>query len=374
MRVYPTHVSSTNFQIVLIYPSTNAMKAAVYYTNSDIRIEDIEDLSVGPGEIKVKIIACGVCGSDVMEWYRIKRSGRPGGIGAFGHECTGIIAEVGSRVDPKWNVGDRVVITHHVACNTCNACIRGHTTACDTLQQTKFKHGFGAYAEYVVLPEINVDRGMLRLPESVSFETGTFVEPIGSVLRGQQWAPTSDGRSVLIIVTGITGLLHIQVAELNGAGFIAASDINPDRLKIAQKFGADATILATKDIPRTFKALNGGVGADTVIMTAPVPICVKQSLEAIGQGGTVLFFAPTNPEIQSEINLWNLWQKEATITHSYGADFHNLSTALTWIQRKKINVAEMITHVFPLRATVQGFQLTAHPRDGSVKVVIHPQE
>lgn len=350
------------------------MRAAVYYTNSNIRIEDIEDLSVGPREIKVKIMACGVCGSDVMEWYRIKRAGRPGGIGAFGHECTGIIGEVGSKVDPKWKVGDRVVVTHHVACNTCNACIRGHTTACDTLQKTKFKNAFGAYAEYVVLPEINVDRGILRLPESVSFEIGTFVEPLGSVLRGQQWAPTSDGRSVLIIGAGLTGLLHIQVARLNGAGFVAISDINPDRLKIAHKFGADATILATEDVPKKFKALNGGLGADTVIMTAPIPICVKQSLEAIGQGGTILFFAPTNPEIQSEINLWDLWQKEITITHSYGADFHNLSTALKWIQYKKINVTDMITHVFPLKETVEGFLLTAQPRDGSLKVIIHPQE
>jgi L-iditol 2-dehydrogenase len=350
------------------------MKAAVYYTNSDIRVEDVEDLSVGPGEIKVKIMACGVCGSDVMEWYRIKRAGRPGGIGAFGHECTGIIAEVGSKVDPKWKAGDRVVVTHHVACNTCNACIHGHTTACDTLQKTKFKNAFGAYAEYVVLPEINVDRGILRLPESVSFEIGTFAEPLGSVLRGQQWAPTSDGRSVLIIGAGLTGLLHIQVARLNGAGFIAISDINPDRLKIAQKFGADATIFATEDVPKKFKALNGGLGADTVIMTAPIPICVKQSLEAIGQGGTILFFAPTNPEIQSEINLWNLWQKEITITHSYGADFHNLSTALKWIQYKKINVTDMITHVLPLKETVEGFLLTAQPRDGSLKVIIHPQE
>jgi L-iditol 2-dehydrogenase len=350
------------------------MKAAVYYSNSDIRIEDVEDLSIGPGEIKVKIMACGVCGSDVMEWYRIKRAGRPGGIGAFGHECTGIIAEVGSKVDPKWKVGDRVVVTHHVACNTCNACIRGHTTACDTLQKTKFKNAFGAFAEYVVLPEINVDRGILRLPESVSFEIGTFVEPLGSVLRGQQWAPTSDGRSILIIGAGITGLLHIQVARLNGAGFIAVSDINPDRLKVAQKFGADATIFATEDVPRKFKDLNGGLGADTVIMTAPIPICVKQSLEAIGPGGTILFFAPTNPEIHSEINLWNLWQKEITITHSYGADFHNLSTALTWIQYKRINVTDMITHVFPLKETVEGFLLTARPRDGSIKVIIHPQE
>jgi L-iditol 2-dehydrogenase len=350
------------------------MKAAVYYSNSDIRIEDVEDLTVGPGEVKVRVMACGVCGSDVMEWYRIKRAGRPGGIGAFGHECTGIIAEVGSDVTPKWKVGDRVVVTHHVPCNTCNACIRGHSTACDTLQRTKFKNAYGAFAEYVVLPAINVDRGMLRLPEQVSFDAGTFVEPLGCVVRGQQLAPTSDGRSVLIIGAGITGLLHLKAARVNGAGFIAVSNPSPDRLKIAKKFGADATISASEDVPEKFKELNGGLGADTVIMTAPVPVCVKQSLDAVGPGGTILFFAPTNPEVQSEINLWKLWQKEVTITHSYAADLHNLTTALKWIQYDRIDVTDMITHVFPLKDTVEGFQLTARHREGSLKAIIHPQE
>ncbi len=350
------------------------MKAAVYYSNRDIRIEEVDDLSVGSREIKVRIMACGVCGSDVMEWYRRKRAGRSGGIGAFGHECTGIITEVGSQADPKWRVGDRVVVTHHVPCNTCNACIRGHTTACDTLQRTKFKHGYGGFAEYVVLPEINVDRGMLRLPESVSFDLGTFVEPLGCVVRGQQWAPTSDGRSVLIIGAGITGLLHTQIARLNGAGFIAVSNPSPERLEAARKFGADATISATEDVPGTFQELNGGVGADTVIMTAPIPVCVQQSIEAVGPGGTILFFAPTTPEINSEINLWNLWQKEVTITHSYAADFHNLSTALKLIHYKRVNVADMITHVFPFQKTAEGFLLTAHHRQGSLKVIIHPQE
>ena len=350
------------------------MKAAVYYSNRDIRIEEVDDLPVRPGEVKVRVMACGVCGSDVMEWYRIKRAGRPGGIGAFGHECTGIIAEVGSDVDPKWKVGDRVAVTHHVPCNTCHACIRGHTTACTTLQSTKFKQGYGAFAEYVVLPAINVDRGMLRLPDSVSFDAGTFVEPLGCVVRGQQSAPVSEGRSVLIIGAGITGLLHIQAARLNGAGFIAVSNPSPERLKVARKFGADATISAADDVPGRFRELNDGLGADTVIMTAPVPVCVQQSLEAVGPGGTVLFFAPTNPEIQSEINLWKLWQKEVTITHSYAADFPNLQTALTWIRHDRVNVADMITHVFPLRETVEGFQLTARHRDGSLKVIIHPQE
>ena len=350
------------------------MKAAVYYSNSDIRVEEVDDIAVGPGEIKVKVMACGVCGSDVMEWYRIKRAGRPGGIGAFGHECTGIIAEVGQGVDPKWKVGDRVVMTHHVPCNTCNACLRGHATACEMLQRTKFRNAYGAFAEYVVLPEINVDRGIMRLPESISFDEGTFVEPLGCVVRGQRFAPTSDGRSVLIIGAGITGLLHLKAARLNGAGFIAVSNPSPERLEIARKFGADATITATDDVPERFKELNGGSGADTVIMTAPVPVCVQQSLDAVGRGGTVLFFAPTNPEIQSAINLWNLWQKEVTITHSYAADLGDLATALTWIRYKKVSIADMITHVLPLRDTVEGFLITARHREGSLKAIVHPQE
>jgi len=350
------------------------MKAAVYYSNHDIRTEEVGDLLVGPGEVKVAIMACGVCGSDVMEWYRIKRAGRPGGIGAFGHECTGIITEAGPGVDPKWREGDRVVVTHHVPCNTCNACLRGHTTACKTLQSTKFKHAFGAFAEYVVLPEINVDHGMVRLPDSVSFDAGTFAEPLGCVIRGQQRAPVSDGRSVLIIGAGITGLLHVQAARVNGAGYIAVSDMNLDRLQLARRFGADATIPATDDVPGRFRELNGGWGADTVIMTAPVPICVQQSLDAVGPGGTILFFAPTNPDIQSGITLWDLWQNEVTITHSYAADLQNLSTALKWIQHDRINVADMITHVLPLKETAEGFLLTAQPREGSLKVIVHPQE
>lgn len=350
------------------------LKAAVYYKNCDIRVEDVEDISVSNGEIKVKIKSCGVCGSDVMEWYRIKRAGRPNGVGAFGHECAGNIVEIGNNVDSKWKIGDRVVVTHHVPCNTCNACIKGHTTACNTLHTTKFKNKYGAYAEYVVLPPINVDRGILLLPDSMSYDEATFIEPLGCVLRGQSWAQVNNGKSVLIIGAGLSGLLHLQVAQLNGASLIAISDIKSERLKIAKKFGASAVIDAKLDVPEEFKKLNGGWGADIVIMTAPLPICVKQSLAAVAPGGTILFFAPTNPDINSEINIWNLWQNEITITHSYAADYKDLANALRWIQYNRINVKDMITHVLPLEKTAEGFMLTASPKDGSLKVIIHPNE
>lgn len=351
------------------------MKAAVYYKNDDIRVEEVKDVPVAAGEVKVKVVACGVCGSDVMEWYRIKRAGRPGGIGAFGHECTGDIVDVGSGVDPKWQVGTRVVVTHHVPCGTCPACVHGHATACHSLHTTKFKARYGAYAEYVVLPPLNVDRGILALPDTVGYDAGTFVEPLGSVLRGQRNANVTGGKSVLVIGAGLSGLLHLQAAQLNGAGFIAVSDVNPARLAVAERMGASLAVDAgTDDVVETVKAATGNWGVDVVIMTAPVPVCVQQALAVVAPGGTILFFAPTRPDVTSEINIWDLWQNEVSIVHSYGAAYRDLFTALQWIQHDRVDVASMITHRLPLARTSEGFQLTATPREGSLKVVVHPQE
>ncbi|MHA1338699.1 MAG: zinc-binding dehydrogenase [Promethearchaeota archaeon] len=351
------------------------MKAAVYYKNSDIRVEEVEDIEVGYDEVKVKIKSCGVCGSDVMEWYRIKRAGRPGGIGAFGHECTGDIIEIGEGVNPKWKIGDRVVVTHHVPDNTCPACVYGHTTACRHHHTTKFKNKYGAYAEYVVLPWVDVDRGMLKLPENVSYDEGTFVEPLGCVIRGQRFAKVGDSKSVLIIGAGVAGILHVQSAVANGAGLVAVSDILEDRLKLAKKFGANAIINANKeDVPERFKEFNGGRGADVVIMTVPSPVCVQQSLDSVGAGGTILFFTSTKPGVKSEIDIWNLWQNEITITHSYSADYHDLYRALKWIEYKRVNVKDMITHHFPLEKTSEGFMLATNPKDMSLKIIIHPND
>jgi len=357
------------------------VKAAVYYKNDDIRVEEVEDIPVADDEIKIKVMACGVCGSDVMEWYRIKRAGRPRGIGAFGHECTGIIAKVGDKVNARkhcnneWKVGDRVVFTHHVPCNTCNACLSGHTTACETLHSTKFKNKYGAYAEYVVLPPINIDRGLFKLPDSIGFDEGTFIEPLGCVIRGQRWAEVGDGKSVLIIGSGLAGLLHLKSGILNGAGFIAMSDVNTNRLEIAQEHGASAIIEAkNENVPEKFRELNKGRGADIVIMTAPLEICIQQSYEAVAPGGTILFFTSTKPEVNTQINFWDLWTQEITIRFSYGADYNDLNTALRWLEHNRIDVDSLITHTFPLSDTSQGFTLTANPKEGSLKSIIHPQE
>ncbi|MEW6187388.1 MAG: alcohol dehydrogenase catalytic domain-containing protein, partial [Thermodesulfobacteriota bacterium] len=142
------------------------MRVAMYYNNKDIRLEEMPQPAIGPDEVLVRIEAGGICGSDVLEWYRIHKAPL-----VLGHEVAGRIWEVGHQVK-KYKVGDRVAASHHVPCNTCFYCLSGHPTVCDTLRSTNFDPG--GFAEFVRLPSINVDRGIYRLPDSLSYEDATF--------------------------------------------------------------------------------------------------------------------------------------------------------------------------------------------------------
>ena len=198
----------------------------MYYNNRDVRLEEIPTPSIGPGELMVKVLASGICGSDVMEWYRIKKAPR-----VLGHEIAGEIVKAGEGVE-RYKAGERVFVSHHVPCNTCHYCLNGFHTVCDTLRTTNFDPG--GFAEYIRVPRINVDRGVFILPEEVSFEDGVFIEPLACVLRGQRLAKFRPGQSVFVIGSGISGLLHVALARASGAGRIIASDINEYRLKAAR--------------------------------------------------------------------------------------------------------------------------------------------
>src|SRR3989304_3886361 len=181
------------------------MRVAMYYSNTDIKTEEMPIPKIGPDELLVKIMASGICGSDLMEWYRIKKAPL-----VLGHEIAGVVEKVGKGVR-GFKKGDRIFATHHVNCGACNYCSSGKETACETLRSTKFFPG--GFAEYVRVPKINVERGMLLLPEEVSFEEGTFIEPLGCVVRGQRKAGVEKGQTVLVLGSGISGLLHIQLAK-----------------------------------------------------------------------------------------------------------------------------------------------------------------
>ena len=261
------------------------MRVAMYYNNKDVRLEEMPTPKIGPGELLVKVVASGICGSDVMEWYRIKKAPR-----VLGHEIAGEMVEIGKEVK-GYKVGDRVFVSHHVPCNTCRYCLNGYHTVCDTLHNTNFDPG--GFAEYLRVPEINVDRGVFRLPDEMAFEDGVFIEPLACVARAQRLARLQPGQSVLVLGSGIAGLLHIALARALGAGRIIATDVNEYRLNAARRFGADMVIQAKDDVPARLQQGNDGRRAGLVIVCTGARAAFSQALQSVDRGGTVVFFAPT---------------------------------------------------------------------------------
>ena len=339
------------------------MKVAMYYRNNDVRVEEMPVPKIGKGELLVKVMASGICGSDVMEWYRIKKAPR-----VLGHEITGEIVEAGEAVK-NYKKGDRVFVSHHVPCNTCHYCLNGYHTACETLHRTNYDPG--GFAEYLRVPEINVDRGVYVLPEKMSYEEGTFIEPLACVLRGQKVANLKPGQSVLVIGSGMSGLLHVNLARGLGAGKIIATDINEFRLKAAVKFGADAVINAKEDVPKRVKELNEGRLADCVIVCTGVMPAVNQALQSVDSGGTILFFAVPEPGINISVPINDFWRNEIKMMTSYGASPADLSLAIELIKAQRVNVKDMITHKLAMSEAQLGFKLAAEGGE-SIKVIIEP--
>jgi L-iditol 2-dehydrogenase len=320
---------------------------------------------IGPGELLVRVEACGICGSDVMDWYRRDRAPL-----VLGHEIGGQIVAAGDGVE-RYKEGDRISAAHHVPCNTCFYCQNGHHTICETLHHTNFDPG--GFAEYLRLPAINVDRGVFLLPDEISYEEATFIEPLACVLRSQRLAHFRPGDSVLIIGSGITGLLHIQLVRALGAGRVIATDINEYRLEAAKQFGADATIHTEENLPTRLRELNQNRLADLVILCTGAVPAITQALLSVECGGTILLFAPTNPGITIPFSINDLfWRKDITLTTSYAASPADYALALELIQANRVQPAEMITHRLGLAEAGLGFQLVAKAQK-SIKVIIEPQ-
>ncbi len=339
------------------------MKVAMYYRNDDVRLEDMPIPEISEGEILVKVLASGICGSDVMEWYRIKKAPL-----VLGHETTGTVEKVGKGAK-GFKKGDRVFVTHHVPCYNCHACKRGEETTCELLHNTKYYPG--GFSQYLRLPKINVQNyGIFKLPKEVSFEQGSFIEPLGCVVRGQRKAGIKKGDVVLVIGTGVSGILHIQAAKARGAAKVFGTARSQFHLDSAKKFGA-ILINANENVPEKIKQLNGGKLADVVIVCAGSQPALEQGLACVENGGAILFYAPADPNVSLNLDMNDVWKRGIKMLSSYAAAREDLEEALELIKKKKVNVSAMITHRLPLKEAQKGFQLTAHPQD-SLKVIIEP--
>lgn len=340
------------------------MRVLMYYNNRDVRVEEMPVPEIGPGEMLVKTVASGICGSDVMEWYRIKKAPR-----VLGHEITGEIVEVGAGVE-GYRKGQRVFVSHHVPCNTCYYCLNGSHTACETLHRTNYDPG--GFSEYIRVPSINVKSGVYILPDAMTYEEGTFIEPLACVLRGQRLAGITAGQTVLVIGSGISGIMHIALARALGAGKIIATDITEFRLQAAKRFGADEVIHAKGDVPGRLMELNAGRLADVVIVCAGALAASTQALKCVDRGGTVLYFAVPEPEVMVPVPMNDLWRNEITLMTSYGAGPSDLASAITLMSSGRLQVGGMITHRLTFDEGQRGFQLVAEAQN-SIKVIFEPQ-
>ena len=341
------------------------MKVAMYYSNSDIRIEEIPVPKIADEEILIKVKASGICGSDLMEWYRLPKAPL-----VLGHEVTGEVVEVGKGVD-KFRVGDRVIATHHVPCDECEFCFSERHTLCSSIKSTYFDPG--GFSEFLRIPAINVKKGVFILPKSVSYEEGSFVEPLGCVVRGQRIAGFKSGMSVAIIGSGITGLLNLQYSMSKGANFTSVLDINEYKLKMAKEFGADLSLNVEDDVVPIFKSNNKDMLADLVVVCTGSPGALELAFKLAEKGGTILFFAPTDPKFEMNFNFNDFWWSGVSLVNSYAASPNDLEEALELISKSKINVKDMITHKLPLTEIQKGFNIVESSSE-NLKVVVMPEE
>jgi L-iditol 2-dehydrogenase len=335
------------------------MKAAVWYNNRDIRIEEVPLGRPGPGEMLVKVVSCGICGSDIVEWYRLPRAPL-----VQGHELGAEVVEVGASVT-RFKPGDRVFIAPKVPCGTCPYCRQGHFPQCSEVKERLP----GGFAEYILVPEVLVDKGAYLLPGSISYDQSTFIEPLACVVRSQSLAGLQDGQSVLVLGCGMSGLLQIQLAKTKKCT-VVATDIVEKKLAYARDFSADLVLSAAADVPKRL-ADYLHKKADVVMLCSSALSAVEQAWACVDKGGAIVFFAVPGPEKTVTVPVNNFWTKEVRILTSYYCGPPDIQEAMRLLAAGAINVDRMITHRLPLEDIVRGFRLVMGGED-AVKVIIKP--
>ncbi len=335
------------------------MKVAMWYNNRDIRIEEVPTPSPGPYEMLIKVLSCGICGSDIVEWYRLPRAPL-----VQGHEIGAVVESVGSSVK-GYAEGDRVFVAPKVPCMACDYCRDGHYPVCSTVKERLP----GGFAEYILVPKALIEHGTYRLPERIGFDQSTFIEPLACVVRAQRIAGLRPGQSVVVMGCGMSGLLHVKLAKSRGCRVIA-TDINPAKLALAKENGADITIDAADDVPaQLIEKL--GKKADAVILCTSALKAVDQAWQCADKGGAVVFFSVPEPEKQVTLPINQFWTQEMRILTSYYCGPPDIVDAMDLIEKGTVEVDDLITHRFPLAEIADGFRLVMDGRE-SIKVIIQP--
>ncbi|MGC8669289.1 MAG: zinc-dependent dehydrogenase [Chthonomonadales bacterium] len=347
------------------------MLAAVYRGPGQIRVDTVPVPAIEPGEVLVRVAACGVCGTDLKKIAL----GLVPPPRIFGHEMAGEIAAVGASVE-GWSVGERVAVMHHVPCEECYYCSRSDYAQCALYKRTGTTAGFepagGGFAQYIRVMDWVVRRGMVRIPPHVSDEEATFVEPVNTCLKGLRRAGVQAGDTVLVVGQGQIGLIFTALAALGGAT-VYASDALEDRLAASVQFGATAVFRAGQDdVAARIRERTQGRGADVAIVCVPLQDAVDQAFTAVRPGGRVLLFAHTRKNDEVRVDGGAVCMLEKSLIGSYSSDIRLQEEAARLIFDRRLDVRRLITHRFPLERIGEAVSLAAHPTPGALKIMVMP--
>lgn len=338
------------------------MKVAKVYSLDDIRIEDMPAPEVGPGEALVRMKVCGLCTSDMIPWYVARKV-----PAVLGHEPVGVIVKVGRDV-VGFQKGDPVFVHHHAPCFTCRLCRRGFFSLCKVWKASHLVPG--GLAEFVKIPAHNLKYDTLKLPDGMSFEDGSLIEPLACSVKALKRARVQTGDIALVIGLGIMGQLNALLARRYGAKTVIGADTVPYRLEKAVALGADAAVdVSREDLAERVRDLTGGLMADVVIVGPGSLEAMRSGLSCAGRGGTVMFFTPSGPEERLEIIPHDLYFNEVTLTTSYSCGPYDTREAMELIVQGVVSAERLVTHRFRLEETAEGFR-KAKEAGASLKTLI----
>lgn len=343
------------------------MKVARLYDFLDIRIENEDIPRVGSGEILVKTRACGICSGDVMGWYIRKKAPL-----VFGHEPAGEVVEVGEGV-VDFHPGDRIFVHHHAPCFSCRACQRGHFVQCPTWRASRIVPG--GMAEYFLVPKENLSGDTLHLPDPISFEDGSLIEPTACVVKSLKRVGLMGGERVLVIGLGIMGQLHVALARHYGAELIIGTDFIPYRCSKALELGADEVIGASQgNLVEELRERTQGEMADVVIVGPGTIAAMELGVQCAGRGGTVVLFTASLPEATLGISPYHLYFHEIRLVPSYSCGPGDTREALRLVSTGVVRAEKFITHRFPFAAVADAYKTAAQAKESLKTVVVFSEE
>ena len=350
-------------------PIPKTMRAGVYREKGIVRVEEVPVPEVRDGEVLIKVAACGICGTDIKKIFQ--RYVEPPQI--LGHELAGTVVAVGRGVT-KWQPGDRVMSFHHTPCGTCFYCQKRLFSQCKQYKTTGLTGGFtpngGGFGEYVKAMPWVAERGIVALPDNVTFEEATFIEPINTIAKAVQKARITAGETVLIIGCGPIGLQLLMVAKLEGAKLYTSDPMAERRAKSLTLGALEAFDPTSGKLIEEVKARTDGRGADAVLVAVAHPAVVLDALAAARPGGRILLFAANDPVTKIEFPAAAVGIDEKEILGSYSAAVDIQEAAAELVLSRKLPVMEIVTHRFPLDRIQEALELAARPTAESLKILI----